>query len=197
VATVRISSADLVPTDANLRPSYSSFAELRLACEEWCERVNARPHRATRCPPIERLVQEQERLHPLPVEPFTAAFGVTRGVGENVPVIQFEGGEYSVPDAYVGQGVWVRHQDDEIVIVHVARDGAHEIARWEPTTPGQPRHNPAHFGQPPEGPLHRTPKARTAEEAAFLALGPGAQQWLISAAATGTRAIVGSCGNCR
>src|SRR6202043_2631035 len=43
---------------------------------------------------------------------------------------------------YVGQDVWVRQQDDEIVIVHVARDGAHEIARWEPTTPGQPRHNP-------------------------------------------------------
>src|SRR5258708_11161063 len=95
-ATVRISSADLVPTDANLLPGYSSFAELRRACEEWCERVNARPHKATRCPPIERLTQEQERLHPLPTEPFTAASGVTRGVGENVPVIQFEGGQYSV-----------------------------------------------------------------------------------------------------
>jgi hypothetical protein len=178
-----------VPTDANLRPSYSSFTELRLACEEWCERVNARPHRATRCPPIERLAQEQERLHPLPAEPFTAVFGVTRGVGANLPVIQFEGGEYSVPDDYVGQDVWVRQQDDEIVIVHVARDGAHEIARWEPTRPGQPRHNPAHFGPPPEGPLHRTPRARTPDEAAFLALGPGAQQWLITAAAAGVARI--------
>jgi hypothetical protein len=55
--------------------------------------------------------------------------------------------------------------------------------------PGQPRHNPAHFGPPPEGPLHRTPKARTPDEAAFLALGPGAQQWLITAAAAGTLRI--------
>jgi len=39
---------------------------------------------ATRCPPIERLAQERERLHPLPAEPFTAAFGVTRGVGDNM-----------------------------------------------------------------------------------------------------------------
>ena len=31
-ATVRIASADLVPTEANLLPSYSSFAELRRAC---------------------------------------------------------------------------------------------------------------------------------------------------------------------
>jgi transposase len=185
-ATVRISSADLVPTEANLLPSYARFAELRGACDQWCERVNARPHRATRCPPIERLAQERERLHPLPAEPFTAAFGVTRSVGDKLPVIQFEGGEYSVPDDYIGQAVWVRRQDDEIVIVHVGRAGAQEIARWEPTVPGQPRHDPAHFGLPPEGPLHRTPRPRTADEAAFLAIGGGAQQWLISAAAAGT-----------
>jgi transposase len=188
-ATVRIASADLVPTDANLLSSYSRFTELRSACDDVCERFNARPHRTTRCPPIERLAQEQERLHPLPAKPFTTVFGVTRGVGKNLPLVQFEGGEYSVPDDYVGQDVWVRQQDDEIVIVHLGRDGAHEIARWEPTVPGQPRHDPAHFGPPPEGPLHRTPKARTPDEAAFLALGPGAQQWLITAAAAGTARI--------
>jgi len=158
-ATVRIASADLVPTDANLLGSYVSFAALRAACDEFCERVNARPHRATRCPPIERLAQEQERLHPLPAEPFTAAFGVTRSVGAVLPVVHFEGGEYSVPDTYAGQAVWVRQQDDEVVIVHVGRDGAHEIARWAPTVPGLPRHDPAHFGPAPEGPLHRTTKA--------------------------------------
>src|SRR5437763_1145678 len=188
-ATVRIASADLVPTDANLLSSYSQFAELRGACDDVCERFNARPHRATRCPPIERLAQERERLHPLPDTPFTTVFGVTRGVGKDVPLVQFDGGEYSVPDDYVGQDVWVRQQDDEIVIVHVGRDGAHEIARWEPTVPGQPRHDPAHFGPPPEGPLHRTPRARTPDEAAFLAIGPGAQGWLISAAAVGTARI--------
>lgn len=185
-ATVRIATADLVPTDANLLPEYSSFAAYRLACDHFCDEVNTRPHRATRCPPIERLAQERERLHALPVEPYTAAFGVTRSVGVTIPVIQFEGGEYSVPDTYAGQTVWVRQQDDEIVIVHVDRNGAQEIRRWEPTVAGQPRHDPADFGPPPEGPLHRTPRARTPEEAAFLAIGPGAQQWLVTAAAAGT-----------
>jgi hypothetical protein len=104
-------------------------------------------------------------------------------VRENLPVIHFEGGEYSVPDDYVGLDVSVRQQDDEVIIVHVGRDGAHEIARWAPTIPGQPRHDPAHFGPRPEGPLHRTPRPKTPDEAAFLALGPGAQQWLITAAA--------------
>jgi hypothetical protein len=134
-------------------------------------------------------VQEQERLHPLPAEPFTAAFGVTRSVGETLPVVQFAGGEYSVPQAYVGQEVWVRQQDDAIVIVHVDRDGTHEIARWDPARPGQPRHDPAHFGPAPEGPLHRTPRPRTPDEAAFLTIGAGAGQWLIRAAAAGTARI--------
>ena len=125
-------------------------------------------------------------MHPLPAAPFTAVFGVSRGVGEQVPVVQFDGGEYSVPNAYVGQEVWVRHQDDEVVIVHVGHDGAHEIARWQPTVAGQPRHDSAHFGPPPEGPLQRTPRPRTADEAAFLAIGAGARQWLIAAAALGT-----------
>jgi hypothetical protein len=110
-------------------------------------------------------------------------------VGEVLPVVQFEGGEYSVPEAYAGQPVWVRHQDDEIVVVHVGRAGAHEIARWEPTVPGQPRHDPAHFGPAPEGPLHRIPRPRTPDEAAFLAIGPGAGQWLISAAGAGAARI--------
>ena len=188
-ATVRIASADLVPTDANLLPEYSSFAEYRRACDHFCDEVNTRPHRVTRCPPIERLAQERERLHPLPTQPYTAAFGVGRKVGESVPVLQFDGGEYSVPDDYVSQEVWVRQQDDEIIIVHVGRDGPHEIARWEPTVPGQPRHNAAHFGPPPEGPLQRTPKARTADEAAFLAIGSGAAQWLMAAAAVGAARI--------
>jgi transposase len=185
-ATVRISTADLVPTDANLLPNYTSFADLRASADVFCERVNARPHSVTRCPPIERLTQERERLHPLPVEPYTAAFGVTRSVGKKLCVVQFEGGEYSVPDAYVGQEVWVRQHDDAIIIVHVGDDGAHEIARWRPTVPGQPRHDPMHFGPQPEGPLHRTPRPRTADEAAFLAIGVGAQRWLVSAAAAGT-----------
>jgi hypothetical protein len=188
-STVRIATADLVPTEANLLADYSSFVQLRHACERFCDEVNARPHRATRCPPIERLAHERERLHPLPAEPYTAAFGVTRKVGEILSVVQYEGGEYSVPDDYLGQQVWVRQQDDEIVIVHVGRAGAHEIARWEPTLPGQPRHDPAHFGPPPPGPLQRTPKARTPDEAAFLAIGAGAHQWLISAAAVGTARI--------
>jgi hypothetical protein len=49
-STVKLAKADLVPTDANLREEYASFAELEAACAGFCGEVNARPHRITRRP---------------------------------------------------------------------------------------------------------------------------------------------------
>ena len=54
--------------------------------------------------------------------------------------------------------------------------GPVEVARHLRTGPGSPRVDDAHFPPPPETSLHRTPRARTAEETAFLALGDGAQR---------------------
>ena len=80
-ATVRIAKADLVPTDHNLRADYRDFAELELACDAFCDRVNTREHRVTRRPPAVMLAEERQRLHPLPAVPHTVCFGQTRKVG--------------------------------------------------------------------------------------------------------------------
>ena len=195
-ATVRIAKADLVPTEANLRPAYTSFAELRAACAAWCAAVNARPQRATGCPPVERLSAERQPLHSLPAPPDTAAGGVTRRVGRTGPVRSCAGGADAVPAQHGGAAVWVRAHDEEIVVVWVGPAGPTEVARHQRTVPGQPRHDPAHVGPAVPGPLARTPRARTADEAAVLALGPGAAPWLVAAAGTArmrrTRAVAGS-----
>jgi len=184
-ATVRIAKADLVPTEANLLPEYPSFAALEAACEAFCAEVNGREHRVTRRVPAEMAAEERHRLHRLPEEPYTGAFGVTRTVGANTPVIAHEGGEYSVPHRLRGDTVWVRAHGDDIVITHVGPGGAVEVARHERTTPGNPRHVPEHFGPTPEGPLHRTPRATNDAEAAFLGLGAGAALWLSAAGEAG------------
>jgi hypothetical protein len=59
----------LVPKDTNLREEYASFAELEAACAAFCEKVNTRPHRVTRRPPVEMLAEERARLHPVPMHP--------------------------------------------------------------------------------------------------------------------------------
>jgi hypothetical protein len=188
-ATVRVAKADLVPTDANLLGDYRSFAELEAACADFCEQVNARAHRVTRRAPAQMLLEERARLHRLPEAPYTAAFGVTRRVGENTPMVAFEGGSYSVPHELAGQTVQARRHGEQVVITHVGPGGPVEVARHAAAAPGSPRVDDAHFPPAPAGPAHRAPKPRTTGEAAFLAIGEGAALWLTEAAAAGASRV--------
>lgn len=189
-ASVKISKADLVPTDANLRDEYASFVELEEACVGFCEKVNTRAHRVTRRPPVEMLAEERPYLHPVATHPHTVAFGTTRVVPPSTPMVSFEGGSYSVPHTLLGETVWVRTHavgdGERVVVVHVGDQGPVEVARHARATPGSPKIDDAHFPPQPAGALERAPKARNAAEAAFLALGEGARLWLVEAAAAGT-----------
>lgn len=188
-ATVRLAKADLVPTDANLLPDYPSFTALERACFQFCREVNERPHRETRRLPDEMLTEERPNLHPAPEVPFTAAFGETRSVSFT-STISFGGVRYSVPHQLVGERVWVRRHAGEVVVVHVdPQAGPVEVARHALSTPGRPRILDEHYPPRPPGPLAREPKAKSAEEAAFLAIGQGANAWLVEAAASGTTRI--------
>ena len=57
------------------------------------------------------------------------------------------------------------------------------------TTPGSPRVDDGHYPPGPPGALERRPKARTAGEAQFLAIGDGAGLWLAEAAAAGAHRV--------
>jgi hypothetical protein len=189
-STVKLAKADLVPTDTNLLEQYDTFAELERACEQFCEQVNARVHRVTRRAPVEMLRVEQTRLHPLPTVPHTVAFGLARTVPARTPMIALDGGQYSVPHQLLGQQVWVRvhgqGSDEQVIVVHVSPAGPVEVARHGRATPGSPKLDARHFPPQPAGALDRQPKARTAAEAEFLALGAGARMWLTEAAAAGS-----------
>ena len=187
-STVKIAKADLVPTGANLLAGYGSFAELEAACEAFCALVNARPHRITRRAPAEMLAEELPRLHPVPAAPFTAALGVTRRV-DAMSLVTFEGGQYSVPYQLAGHAVWVRRHGDKVVITHAGPGGPAEAARHLVTAPGSPRVDDAHYPPAPPGAINREPKARSAAEQAFLAIGDGAVLWLGEAAAAGASRI--------
>ena len=188
-ATVKIAKADLVPTTANLRDEFHSFAELRAEAAIWCEQVNARPHRETRRPPIDMLAEEQARLHPIPMAPYVAALGETRVVTRS-SVISLGGTRYSVPYQLVDQTVFVRVEGDEVVICHQGRDGVREVARHRTSPPGSPQLDLSHYpARSTSKILDHTPRPRTPQEAAFLAIGPGAAAWLVKAAAAGTSKV--------
>ncbi|MHB8400066.1 MAG: IS21 family transposase [Candidatus Limnocylindrales bacterium] len=186
-STVKIAKADLVPTEANLLPAYRSFAALAAACVAFCAQVNGRVHRETAARPAERLAIERAHLHVLPAEPYTAALGVTRTVADD-QTIRLGSVRYSVPRPFVGVEVWVRVSGDEVVIVARTATGLAEIARHPRSTPGQPRLDDAHFLDHPAGRGTRSPRPRPVDptERAFLLIGPGAEAWLVEAAASGT-----------
>jgi len=189
-SAVKISKADLVPTEANLREAYGSFVELEEACEAFCAKVNTRVHRVTRRVPADMLAEEQARLHPVPAQAHTVAFGVTRRVPPHTPMVTFEAGQYSVPHTLLGETVWLRTHGagdaEQVVITHVGEQGPVEVARHHRAVPGTPRLVDEHFPPQPAGAVNRRPRARTTVEAEFLALGEGASTWLVEAAAAGT-----------
>jgi transposase len=189
-SSVKVAKADLVPKDTNLLEAYASFADLEVACAAFCAMVNAREHRVTRRAPDAMLAEERARLHPVPADPHTVAFGVTRTVAAKMPMVTFDSGQYSVPHLLLGATVWVRVHgrgaDEQVVIVHVGPAGPLEVARHARATPGSPQMIDAHFPPPPAGALGRVPQARSVSEAAFLSIGDGARVWLAEAAAAGT-----------
>jgi hypothetical protein len=165
------------------------LAELELACEEFCDRVNTREHRVTRRAPAVMLLEERARLHALPGVPHTVCFGQTRKVGWQ-STISVGGALYSVPSTLIDERVWARVDGSELVIVHAdSPQGAREVARHALTTPGRPAIRDEHYPARPAGALERLPRARNREEQAFLALGAGAEQWLVKAAAAGTSRV--------
>jgi transposase len=184
-ATVKVARADLVPTEHNLRGEYAHFGELEAACIEFCDRVNTREHRITRRAPAVMIAEERARLHPLPQVAHTVCFGQTRKVSWQ-STISVGGALYSVPSTLVDERVWARSDGDELVIVHAdAPDGPREVARHRLTTPGRPSIRDEHYPPRPAGALERRPRAQSADEQAFLAIGTGAERWLVAAAAAG------------
>ena len=183
---VGVAKADLVPTQANLAEEYHSYEELAAACAEFCAKVNHRVHSVTRAVPAERLEVERASLHQVPGEPYREAFGLSRGVSWSATV-SWHGARYSVPARLSGEKVWVRESAGEIIITH--REGAvtSEVARHNARPAGGASIKDEHYDPRPRSPQARPPRATSASEAAFLALGTGAARWLTEAAGAGVK----------
>ena len=187
-AAVKLAKADLVPTAYNLLEGYSCFAELEAACHALTGELNSRPHALTRRAPAEMLEVERQHLHAVPDAAFTAAFGESRTVGWSATV-SFRGARYSVPDRLCDTKVWVRAAAGEVVIVSGEGSGATEVTRHALVGPGHASIKDEHYTHEHRGPTARTPRPTRPAERDFLALGEGAQLYLVEAATIGARRI--------
>lgn len=93
-SSVKLAKADIVPKDTNLLPEYASFQAVEAACDAFMDQVSNREHRATRRKPAVMLMEEMPRLHRVPDTAHTVAFGLSRMVPANTPMVTLENGQY-------------------------------------------------------------------------------------------------------
>ena len=186
-STVKIAKADLVPTEANLLDEYASFAAFEVACAAAMDTFNGRLHAVTRRVPSEALARVSCLPPPSPPSPYTAAFGESRRVGWS-STISFRGVRYSVPHRLCDTRVWVRQGAGEVIIV--AGEGK-VPPRWPATglPPGGSSICDEHYPERRGEPRERRPRPTSRSEEQFLALGEGAQRYLIEGAAAGARRL--------
>ncbi len=168
---------------------FSDLAAANLAAARWCAEVNAVTHSEIGAVPAERLVTEQELLAALPgLRLEIGPRPVTRKV-DRLSTIRFASARYSAPTRMVGRQVQVVPVGDQLRLLDPVTGEV--LAEHALLGPGQVSIMDAHYPHPrPDKPL-RAPRARTATETRFLALGEIAEAFLTGAAAAGVTKLGG------
>ena len=146
----------------------------------WEIEVNARLHSETQAVPAERLEQERQLMRPLPSLRPALCRGELRKVNKT-QTIRFGSARYSLPTEWVGKVVEVSVVDHEVVLAYDGR----QIDRHPLMAPGEVSIKDEHYKGKPRVPA-RAIRVRTGTERAFIALGPAAEAFLRSAAASGS-----------
>ena len=162
------------------------LAAANTAAAAWCEEVNITRHSEIAAVPAERFAStEAQLLAPLPSLTPAGVFGGRRELRkvDKLSCVRFGSARYSVPNRHLGATVEVVAASTGVTIL---APGTGEILAEHPLmAPGEASVLDAHYGRPRPNTPPRKVTARTAAEQAFCALGPVAEQWLRSAAASG------------
>ncbi|MGH2843356.1 MAG: IS21 family transposase [Solirubrobacteraceae bacterium] len=86
--------------------AFANERDFQLQLDGWCDRVNERVHRTVRAVPAQRLLEERERMRPLPALPDVDRRLVTRVPAQ--PYLRLDRNDYSIDPRFVGRRVEVR-----------------------------------------------------------------------------------------
>ena len=158
---------------------WPDLAMANRAAEAWSTEVNGRRHTDLAAVPAERLAIERPLLRPLPsLRPSTSPVA-TRKV-DALSTVRFGSARYSVPAGLRGQRLELTANGTELII---SQRGI-PVARHRLVGPGELSLDDVHYGRAARRPV-RALRPRSADELAFLALGPVAERFLRAAAAAG------------
>jgi transposase len=164
-------------------PSVDDLEAANAAAAAWCTEVNAVVHTEICAVPAERLQTERPLLAALPS--LRAEIGVkpiSRKV-DKLSCVRFGSARYSVPTRLIGTTVILRVVDGRVQICEpVTGELAAEHAL---VAPDETSVVDEHYGSARPAKPRRAPRAKTAAEQQFLALGEPAAAFLTGAAAAG------------
>jgi transposase len=101
---------------SNFEPGrrFANQVDFQLQLDSWCDRVNRRVHRTIRAVPVERLVEERERMRPLPDRmPDVDRREVVRVPAQ--PYVRVDRNDYSIDPTFVGRRVEVRVSQEHVI----------------------------------------------------------------------------------
>ena len=164
----------------------SDLAAANEAAAAWCTEVNNARHSEIAAVPAQRLAEtEAGLLAALPSLLPSGLFGGRRELRkvDKLSCVRFGSARYSVPSRMLGHTVEVLASASGVTILV---PGTGEVLATHPLmAPGEVSVTDAHYGRPRPNAPARKVTPRTAAELAFCALGPVAERWLRSAAASG------------
>ena len=170
----------------DITPSATDLDVANVGAAAWCTEVNAKVHSEIAAVPSERLANsERSLLGPLPSLTPSGLFGGRRELRkvDKLSCVRFASARYSVPNRMLGRRVEVLASSSGITILIPATGEV--LAEHPLVAPGEVSVQDAHYSKPRLSSPARKVTPRTPAELAFCALGPVAQQWLRSAAASG------------
>jgi hypothetical protein len=153
----------------------------------WCAEVNAVVHSEICAVPAERLRAERELLGALPsLRPELGGKPDSRKV-DKLSCVRFGSARYSVPSKLIGTTVLITVSRTTIRILEPFTGEV--AAEHQLVAPGEVSIRDEHYGSSRPDRPRRAPRARTAAEKQFLALGDAAAAFLAGAAAAGVSSL--------
>jgi transposase len=171
-------------------PAQTSPANLpaaNTAAAAWCAEVNTVAHSEICAVPAERLEQERPLLGVLPsLRLEIGPRPISRKV-DKLSCVRFGSARYSVPVRLIGTIVLISVLDGRVQILESFTGEI--VAEHRLVAPGETSIADEHYGSSRPDKPRRAPRARTAVEQQFLALGEIAEQFLVGAAAAGVNKL--------
>ena len=184
---VGYAKADLmIPTGVSTQDLPAANGE----AARWCAEVNAAVHSEIAAVPAQRLDIERELLRPLPsLRPDGIGVKPVSRKVDKLSCVRFGSARYSVPTRWIGANVLLTVTGNQVSVVEPFTGEI--IAEHALVAPGEVSIVDAHYGSTRPDKPQRAPRAKTATEHRFLALGEVAEQFLMGAAAAGVSKLAG------